>query len=234
MDALPEVVSLDTARMVVVRPELRGGAEVLIGRAKLPATLATPPVDRTRRTEAGRVVLRALVGRLAAIEPREVVIEARCPDCGAPHGRPVVMGPDAAKTIRVSLAYAGTAIVAAVSVESAIGVDAELRSTGTTPDAARRDAARREAVRSISGTDSDSVDPLIRWTRIEAVLKADGRGLRVDPSAVAFIADTDRLRATVAGGAQSYEVHDLQLGDDLFASVAVELSAAELTAAEKR
>lgn len=225
MDALPEVVSLDTARMVFVRPELRGGAEVLIGRAQLPATPATP-VDRIRRTEAGRAVLRTLVGRLAGVEPGEVVIEARCPDCGGPHGRPVVMAPDAATTIRISLAYAGTAIVAAVSVGSAIGVDAELRRTGTTADAARRDAAKREAVRSISGTDSDSVDPLIRWTRIEAVLKADGRGLRVDPSAVAFTADTDPLLATVAGGAQSYGVHDVQLGDDLFVSLAVEVSAA--------
>lgn len=226
MDALPEVVSLDTARMVVVRPELRGGAEVLIARAELPATLATPPVDRIRRTGAGRAVLRALVGRLAGIEPGEVVIEARCPDCGGSHGRPVVMGPDAAKTIRVSLAYAGTAIVAAAIVGSAIGVDAELTSTGTTPDAALRDAARREAVRSISGTGSDSVDPLIQWTRIEAVVKADGRGLRVDPSAVAFTTDTDGLRATVAGGARTYDVHDVPLGDDVYVSVAVELSAA--------
>ena len=40
-------------------------------------------------------------------------------------------------------------------------------------------------------------DPLLRWTAIEATLKADGRGLRVDPSAVRLgnrRADLDGVR----------------------------------------
>ncbi|GAB3584036.1 hypothetical protein GCM10027406_29730 [Leifsonia lichenia] len=150
----------------------------------------------------GRSMLRDLVAELASVAPEDVRIAARCPDCGGEHGRPVVMAPDAATAVRVSLAHAGGVTVAAALVGGSVGVDAEPR----TP---RTQAQRTE-------------DELRQWTRIEAVLKADGRGLRVDPAAVVFEQTGDRLLASVPGDPRRYLVRDAPLGDDLFVTVALE------------
>jgi 4'-phosphopantetheinyl transferase len=190
--------------------------DVLIRRVELPVATSQKPMDRIQRSHAGRTELRALVAQLAGVDPTQVLIEARCPDCGGPHGRPVVMSPGSARDVKVSLAYSGTSIIAAVSRGAAIGVDAELRDPDAFDD-------RREAVRALAPAPRDDADPLRRWTRIEAVLKADGRGLRVDPRSVTFAAEPDRLLATVAGGDRRYAVRDVPLGTDLYVTVAREV-----------
>ena len=53
-------------------------------------------------------------------------------------------------------------------------------------------------------------DPLQHWTRIEAVLKADGRGLRIDPAAIGFTPAAGGMLATTPDGAR-YAVHDLAI-----------------------
>ncbi|MGJ4845295.1 4'-phosphopantetheinyl transferase family protein [Leifsonia sp. Le1] len=151
----------------------------------------------------GRAMLRELVAELAAVPADDVRIAARCPDCGGEHGRPVVMAPDAATGVRVSLAHAGDVTVAAALAGGSVGVDAEPSTAPETPTTA-------------AATD------LRQWTRIEAVLKADGRGLRVDPAAVAFERTGDLLIASVPGDPRRYEVRDARLGDDLYVTVAIE------------
>lgn len=59
-----------------------------------------------------------------------------------------------------------------------------------------------------------NADPL--WTRTEAVLKADGRGLRVDPDDVEWRGD----RARVEGRGIHYRVIDLDVDPKLRVSVA--------------
>jgi 4'-phosphopantetheinyl transferase len=142
-----------------------------------------------RGTRTGRPLLRALVAELVAqlagvasdhIDPATVRIEARCPDCGGAHGRPVVMAPEAARRIHVSLSHVGDIVVGVASVDRTIGVDAE-------PTGALADPERAHRIRELIGLDVDpgaDVDALLRWTAVEAVLKADGRGLRVDPRTV--------------------------------------------------
>lgn len=152
----------------------------------------------------GRALLRALVAELAGVAEAGIRIVARCPDCGGDHGRPVVMAPDAATDVRVSLAHAGGVTVAAALVGGAVGIDAEPR-----PHAA------------------DAVPALRRWTRIEAVLKADGRGLRVDPETVAFeTVEFESAGTLLVGSApgdpRHYELQEAHLGDDLIVSVAIE------------
>lgn len=84
--------------------------------------------------------------------------------------------------------------VAAVAA-SPIGVDAESRAT---------DAARIAAITSVTGTVDP--DPLRHWTRVEAVLKADGRGLTIDPSLVRIDgAGTDTI-ARIDGEPARYRV----------------------------
>lgn len=105
-----------------------------------------------------------------------------CGRCGGPHGRPSAPGADAA----LSVTYAGGhALVAVLSAGggAAIGVDAEEGRPG--------DPAALSRVR--AGT------TLRTWTRIEAALKADGRGLAVDPSQVRIEDRDGRWLAFVPG-----------------------------------
>ena len=59
------------------------------------------------------------------------------------------------------------------------------------------------------------------WARLEAVLKADGRGLRVDPGMVEFDGE---LFAKVADAASVYRVFDVDLGDGIRATLAQQLT----------
>ncbi len=169
-------------------------------------------VARVRGSRAdGHALLRALVADLADVDDASVSIVQRCPDCGGPHGRPVVMEPPRARDIAVSLAHAGELHVAVARRGGRIGVDAE-------PHEAL--PGRVEALRAL--LPASGADALRRWTQIEAVLKADGRGLRVDPAAVVLRDDHAALIAAVPGSARRFEVHDVDLGDALVVSLALE------------
>jgi 4'-phosphopantetheinyl transferase len=94
-----------------------------------------------------------------------------------------------------SVSYAGNLAVVAVAPRtaevSAIGVDAEL-------DLDRqRDAAGLGGV--LGGDREVTVQ---EWTRVEAALKADGRGLRVDPALVRVDDDPAGWTARVPGGGE--------------------------------
>ena len=129
----------------------------------------------------GHELLRQLVSDETGLDAATIVISATCPDCGGAHGRPTVLG---RPELHVSLARTPGYVVAAVSVASTstagpIGIDAEL--LAGSPE-------RAAAVGALTGIQS-----LRHWTRVEAVLKADGRGLRVDPSLVHVDGDVATL-----------------------------------------
>ena len=130
-----------------------------------------------RRFLSGRAALLAAAAR--AGEPG-VRIDARCPDCGVSHGRPTVQG--GSRPLHLALAHAGGRAFAAAS-RHPVGIDAEPADVSS---------ERREAIAALA---PGRGDPLRRWTAIEAVLKADGRGLRVAPDAVRL-----RLRSAALDG----------------------------------
>lgn len=159
----------------------------------------------------GRALLRELVAELAGVDAAAVRIAQRCPDCGGPHGRPVVMGPAAARGISVSLAHATGVHVAAAIAGVRIGVDVELRTASP-----EREAALRALLQ------HDGPDALRRWTQVEAVLKADGRGLRVEPATVELEESARGLTASVPGSPRRYAVVACALDAALVVSVAIE------------
>ena len=147
----------------------------------------------------GRLMLRELVAELDSVLPSSVQIEAQCQDCGGPHGQPQVLG----SRVRVSVANCLAGIVVVATRDHAIGVDVEVIAGPT---------SRVEAIGAVTGIAS-----LEHWTRVEAVLKADGRGLRVDPRSVEIRGQD----ATIAGRGIRYRLHRLDLGATLVGSVAV-------------
>lgn len=154
----------------------------------------TPPQRAALRT--GRALLAALLAEVFGADA-PLADATICERCGAPHGR-VQAG-----FVPVSVAYAGPLVAAAVGLPDAclaLGVDVELG------DAHSERAA--DLARLLGVTPEHAIR---RWTQIEAVLKADGRGLRVDPGQVrleqdsAWIGDepTRYLLAEIAGPADA-------------------------------
>lgn len=145
--------------------------------------------DARHRFLTGRVSALTAIGRLVGDPMDASTIDARCAECGGPHGRPEVSGTTG--TVHVGIAHAaGRAF--AVASRSRIGVDAEPLDTPP---------ARLDAIRAL--TRSGGGRPLARWTAIEAVLKADGRGLRVDPREVLV----GRAAGSVADRGIRYRLH---------------------------
>ena len=145
------------------------------------------PHDSRSGFLAGRSALRAAASRLTGTRPTEIRFEAPCPDCGEQHGRPMVLG---LQGTHVSLTHA-SGLAVAVASNVPVGIDAEPR---TVPQ------ERIDAIRVV--TRLRAGDALRHWVRVEAVLKADGRGLRVDPADVRVRGRTADLR----GSSQRYRL----------------------------
>jgi 4'-phosphopantetheinyl transferase len=155
-----------------------------------------------------REVAWSLLADLAG-NPADLRLGNPCPRCGGPHG-PVVM---AGTRLRGSVAYAGRVAVAAVVTAEGLrgfGIDAEMR-TDRVRDTAGWDGVPGPGAR---GT-------VRGWTRIEAALKADGRGLAVDPAAVSV-----RERPDGRWSAALPEREDLVEGWDVAAPAELVVSAA--------
>lgn len=181
--------------------------DVLVGWASA-ATADTPavplgPIDTTRAAGLpgdqktsfvqGRTLLHRLLGELQP-GPVPQLDATTCPHCGGPHGPVSVEGP----AVVVSLAHADGLVVAAVAATSkvsALGVDAER----DTVEATERLA---DLVKLIGGPPASA---LRRWTQIEAVLKADGRGLRVAPERVRI----EDEAAQIEGDPASYHLANI-------------------------
>lgn len=152
--------------------------------------LAASPAGAAADFLTGRVLLRRLAAAELEIAPHEVPLVAVCPECGGPHGRPRIEGSE----LRVSLAHCSAGTVAVAGWGREIGVDVE----------AVADAARSEgAIREVAGGSG-----LAHWTRVEATLKADGRGLRVDPREVRIRSVGGRPMARVGDRATRYRLYE--------------------------
>jgi 4'-phosphopantetheinyl transferase len=168
--------------------------------------------DDRRRMLAARALARAAVVGHVGLRP-DSAVEFRqcCPRCGGPHGKPEVLvngrlGP------QVSWSHAGNWVVA-VAADSAVGVDLE-------------------PVDALAGRDADATriapverDRLVRWVRTEAVLKATGHGLNVDPRLVE-VSGADRaaelIRWSGPGRHPRLGLTDLDISADVVAALAVQ------------
>lgn len=152
--------------------------------------LAWAPVPAgTPRREIAWGLLRELVPGALLSNP--------CPRCGGPHGPVRVEGAEVAASVTYAGDHAIVGVVA-LSQATALGIDAEL---AVDP---QRDAA------GLSGVLGEGRPADVRaWTRVEAALKADGRGLRVDPALVEVTEGVGNWTARVPGRAVEVSGFDL-------------------------
>ncbi|MCD1268902.1 hypothetical protein B5M43_008610 [Microbacterium sp. MEC084] len=180
-----------------------------------PVLIAWDDVGETEtRSRAGDRLLADLIRRVAPGADERVA--RRCARCGGhDHGAPRAL----AAPVAVALAYAGATIVAAAAHArdaASLGVDVERGAAGSVLD-------------DLAPLFAPLPPPDLRgWTRIEAVLKTDGRGLRVPPGelAVSSVA-VDRLPgsalARVPGRPDAIEVADGPAPEGCVVSVALAL-----------
>lgn len=155
---------------------------------------------------AGRAALRAVAwDLLRVLLAREgwpdAVLSNPCARCGGPHGAVQVSG----APWRAAVSYAGGAAVAAIHPDRAtrFAVDAEVLA----------DPVRDQAGGAPGG--------LLRWVRVEAVLKADGRGLRGDPDAVVIEETAAGWRARMPPEPTTYAGREVDGPPGILVAVAV-------------
>jgi 4'-phosphopantetheinyl transferase len=127
--------------------------------------------------------LRTVVGERLGVEPTTLRFERHCTTCGTDqHGKPCIAGHE---DLHISLSYTERLAVLALSEDGEVGVDVE---DVTEADFDGFDAVTLapEEVAAIERYDGDELlaARALLWARKEAVLKATGDGLVVDPTEV--------------------------------------------------
>ena len=172
----------------------------------------------------GAALARTVTGRYLQRKPHTIRLDRRCPDCGGHHGKPLVGD---SRGIELSISHSESRVGLAVAL-APVGLDVEdagalepMRKAGAThllsPD-------ERTAFRQLAPDDRHGA-LLTYWTRKEAVLKAAGQGLRIEPTSLSVSA-ADLPPRVLAWPSESVALGratlaDLRPGAQSFASVAV-------------
>lgn len=192
---------------------------------------ALTPDERTRvdraapgdRDAVATVLLlaRSAVAEASDVAPDAVRVRRRCPRCGSTHhGVPRAERADGGPVPHLSLTRTADLVVVALG-DVLVGVDAE-RAGSTAPGLSAVALADGEVV-------AAGPDGLLRtWVRKEAVLKAAGTGLSVDPRSLTVSDATGRPHVASTGPAAPppgtrWWLADLDLGTPHVAALATAL-----------
>jgi 4'-phosphopantetheinyl transferase len=189
------------------------------------------PEDQ-RRFLTGRVLARTVVGQRLRISPGAVALDASCPDCGKPHGRPRVVGAG----LELSLTHAGDRVGLALTSGVPVGLDVEATGRSSGDDLIRYSLTDREhAAVSALPPEARATAFFTYWTRKEAVMKATGLGLKLPLRSITLSPPGEPPRVlTASDGAvdpTATTIVDLYPGPGYLAAVAL-LTARPVAVAE--
>lgn len=185
-------ITVRSVRLADVGPD--GGA--LLDPAE--RTRAAGITDEATRRDflAGRIALRGFAAGILSVRPGELTADYSCPDCGTgpelDHGRPGYRLDGAPTGLSLSLSRShGWALLAAGSAVgpggagATVGIDLEHSSGAMFPgfDDVALTPAERQWLAALATNQADHWRTAV-WARKEALLKALGTGLRVDPCSV--------------------------------------------------
>jgi 4'-phosphopantetheinyl transferase len=125
------------------------------------------------RFASGVVLSRRTLAAETGVDPRDLVINRTCQQCGAEHGKPMVPG----LGVHMSVAHAGDVVGVAVSRVGPVGLDVEPSDGRAGMDLARQILGPLE-------TAASPTEMLRYWIRKEAVVKATGDGIGIGLTAV--------------------------------------------------
>ena len=175
---------------------------------------------------ASRKLLKTVVGHLADTPAQMVRLSYDCPGCARSHGRPLVVAPHAAVRWHVSLSHSGRHVMVAATEAGPVGVDVE-RTAATVFegfDLVALTCAERTEVEHCAPA-AQARARAVYWVRKEAVLKATGHGLSVDPAALEVTAPHLPAALTAWHGAEllptQVQITDILVDQEHVAAVAV-------------
>lgn len=180
-----------------------------------------------------RALLRLVLAPLVDLPPRAIELGVRCQRCGSQdHGKPQLLGSSTPASF--NLTHVDGTVAVAVTTGRAVGIDVTAARDGADPRSEALAATalapgERAAYRRLP-PDERGHAMAVWWSRKEAVLKATGDGLAVDPARV-LVSDPSHPPALLGwdlgGGspvssAPAYaRLHDLRRGTDHVGCVAV-------------
>ncbi len=162
----------------------------------------------------GRILLRVVVGGYLGVPPASVALNSTCRHCGGPQGKPRLLTPPS--RLQFSLSHSGDRVALAVTLGVAVGIDVErIGALPAEPTLLAAVLAESERLVLDSLPKAQQARALSTyWTRKEAVLKADGRGVPAGPDSVVVSAPSEppqvlqsRTSRPVLGPVRLYDLH---------------------------
>lgn len=219
-----ELPALASDEVQIWRIELRPDSVGLLDRAY--AVLNEEERGRAARMRAGgprnefvagRGSLRRLLGAAVGLDPHALVLEKQA------HGKPTLEA-----GIWFNVAHSQGVILIGLSRAGEVGVDVEFTNSDLELEEVAQTAFHHDELARVLGADTAEfrLAEFYRcWTRKEAVLKADGRGLTIEPRSFAVGPDNggevEVLLPAEVGG-QGYFVRGIDVGASHAAAVAAE------------
>jgi 4'-phosphopantetheinyl transferase len=171
---------------------------------------------------AARGLLRTILGKYLLIQPEELRFSY------GPFGKPALEGKTHGKTLCFNASHSHGLALFSCALEREIGVDLEhIRSDISTGDITAQFFSKREAAA------LDALPENVRqkafftlWTRKEALMKADGRGLALDPHQYEVLTGQNELHIPRVQGEELqdgdiWSLRDLNAGPGYAAALAV-------------
>lgn len=157
------------------------------------------PENLASRYLAGRYLSRQLAASILQQDWSEIIPEAMCPDCEQDHGALSIRATD----VNISVSYSNTRAVALAAHGLQIGIDLE-----------QGVPTEKRSVGSLTLT-------LQQWCDYEAIVKADGRGIRIELNEVEFTEVAGKRIGRIRDSEQSFELLDIDPVEGFVISAAV-------------